>query len=113
MADLELKDTAATLMKGSRQVRLVRAITIIRMICPGVQMLCFFSLYWGAAFWVVSIVSAPPYQIPSSPRRLVTMLAAVIRMKPTTDWNRPMAVALANWELVIPARYTKVLSTSQ
>ena len=32
MADLELKDTAATLMKGSRQVRLVRAITIIRML---------------------------------------------------------------------------------
>ena len=53
------------------------------------------------------------YQIPSSPSFLVTKLAPEIMIRPTTDWNRPMAVARSNLALVIPVRYTKVASTSQ
>ena len=37
-----------------------------------------------------------PYQMPSSPRRLATKLALVIRIRPTTDWNSPTAAAFSN-----------------
>ena len=112
MADLELRETAATFTKGSRHVRLKIMIIMVRTICAGVQIRDFLTVIscWSG---VMILSHSPPYQIPSSPRRLATILAPVIRISPTTDWNRPTAVALANCEFVIPARYTKVESTSQ
>ena len=44
--------------------------------------------------------------------RLVIIFAVLIMIRPTTDWNMPIAVALANCALVMPALYTKVDSTS-
>ena len=105
IALLELKETAATFTKGSRHIRLKIRITIIRTICPGVQIDLFFSVITLLLLLLIAVIAPPPpYQIPSSPSFLVTRFALVIRIMPTTDWNRPMAVARANWLLVMPAR---------
>ena len=53
------------------------------------------------------------YQILCSSNHREIVLAMVISTTPTTDWNKPIAVALANWLFSIPARYTNVEITSQ